>query len=207
MLIREVQLADAELLQRLISGVESSSDYMLFESGERTISVEQLKARISSIETDSQSEIFMAEMDSELLGYLMAIGGNSRRTLHTVYLVIGISANSRGKGIGTQLFKYLEKWAYEHKIHRMELTVAKPNDAGIRLYKKMQFEIEGIKRNSLYIDGEYIDEYYMSKFYEMRKVEQVGCHDCVSWFISRLGNSFHQGKGRLLNCRIQYDGT
>lgn len=88
MLIREVQLADAELLQRLISGVESSSDYMLFESGERTISVEQLKARISSIETDSQSEIFMAEMDSELLGYLMAIGGNSEeRCIRSIWLL------------------------------------------------------------------------------------------------------------------------
>ncbi len=37
------------------------------------------------------------------------------------------------------------------------------NTAGIALYKKMGFEIEGTKRNSLFIDGKYVDEYYMSK--------------------------------------------
>lgn len=37
------------------------------------------------------------------------------------------------------------------------------NEAGIALYKKMGFDIEGIKRNSLYVDGQYINEYYMSK--------------------------------------------
>jgi RimJ/RimL family protein N-acetyltransferase len=37
------------------------------------------------------------------------------------------------------------------------------NIAGIALYKKMGFEIEGTKRDSLLINGEYVDEYYMSK--------------------------------------------
>jgi RimJ/RimL family protein N-acetyltransferase len=37
------------------------------------------------------------------------------------------------------------------------------NERGIALYKKCGFEIEGMKKKSLYIDGEWIDEYYMGK--------------------------------------------
>jgi len=43
------------------------------------------------------------------------------------------------------------------------LTVVTQNKAGLSLYKKMGFEIEGTKRDSLFIDGKYVDEYYMSK--------------------------------------------
>jgi RimJ/RimL family protein N-acetyltransferase len=57
----------------------------------------------------------------------------------------------------------LEEWANIQNIHRLELTVMTHNIAGIALYKKMGFEIEGIKRDSLLIDGKYVDEFYMSK--------------------------------------------
>ena len=50
-----------------------------------------------------------------------------------------------------------------HQIHRLELSVVTHNEAGLRLYKKMGFKIEGTKRHSLLIDGEFVDEYYMSK--------------------------------------------
>ncbi|WP_370452966.1 N-acetyltransferase family protein [Sporosarcina sp. BI001-red] len=73
----------------------------------------------------------------------MAIGGSSKRTRHTVYFVIGILTSHRGHGVGTHLFKHLEKWAVQHNIRRLELTVAQTNEAGMRLYRKMNFEIEG----------------------------------------------------------------
>ncbi|GAE36015.1 acetyltransferase [Halalkalibacter akibai JCM 9157] len=50
-----------------------------------------------------------------------------------------------------------------HDIHRLELTVVTRNEIGISLYQKMGFEIEGRKRDSLLINSEYVDEYYMSK--------------------------------------------
>ena len=71
--------------------------------------------------------------------------------------------SERGKGIGAKLFEALEEWANQQSIHRLELTVMTYNTAGIALYKKMGFEIEGTKRDSLLIDGKYVDEYYMSK--------------------------------------------
>jgi RimJ/RimL family protein N-acetyltransferase len=163
MLIREIKPDDAESLVNLIKQVESESQYMLFESGERNIGTEQQEKRIESMKEEGNSIIFVAEENEELIGYLIAMGGNANRNKHSVYLVIGILTQYRGLGIGTKLFKQLEEWATEHSVHRLELSVVTRNEAGLRLYKKMGFDIEGTKRHSLYIDGEFVDEYYMSK--------------------------------------------
>jgi RimJ/RimL family protein N-acetyltransferase len=164
MLIREIKLDDAESFVNLIKKVESESKFMLFESGERSISLEEQVKRIEVMRKSENSTILIAEEDKQLIGYLIAIGGNAKRNKHSVYLVIGVLAQYRGLGVGTQLFEQLEKWATEHDVHRLELTVVTRNETGIRLYKKMGYDIEGTKRHSLYIEGNYVDEYYMSKF-------------------------------------------
>ncbi|MDM5326350.1 GNAT family N-acetyltransferase [Neobacillus sp. CF12] len=163
MVIREVNNDDAEGLVRLIKQVESDSQYMLFEAGERNIEPDQQVKRIEAMKKDGKSTIFVAEEKDELIGYLIVMGGNAIRNKHSVYLVIGILSHYRGLGVGTKLFEELEKWAMVHQIHRLELSVVTHNEAGLRLYKKMDFKIEGTKRHSLLIDGEFVDEYYMSK--------------------------------------------
>lgn len=163
MLIREIKPDDAERLVNLIKKVESKSQYMLFESGERNISPEQQLKRIEAMKKEDNSTIFVAEENGVLIGYLIAMGGNVKRNRHSVYLVIGILSEFRGLGVGTKLFKHLEDWTKELSIHRLELSVVTRNEAGLRLYKKMGFEIEGTKRHSLFIDGKFVDEYYMSR--------------------------------------------
>lgn len=162
MMIRHAKAEDAEKLIELIANAESSG-FMMFEPGERKMTVEQLEKRIETMESDPTSTILLAEKDEELLGYLFVIGNSPQRTLHSVYLAIGISEKSRGKGVGTKLFERLDEWAAENNIRRLELTVMVNNRAGLALYQKMGFTIEGIKKNSLKVDGEYIDEYYMAK--------------------------------------------
>jgi RimJ/RimL family protein N-acetyltransferase len=163
MLIREIKPDDAVCFINLIKKVESESKFMLLEPGERKIVEEEQKKRIEVMKKSYNSTIFIAEEDKRLIGYLIAIGGNANRNKHSVYLVIGVLAEYRGRGIGTKLFEQLEKWTKVHYIHRLELTVVTENQAGLQLYKKMGFEIEGTKRQSLYIDGKFVDEYYMSK--------------------------------------------
>jgi len=40
-----------------------------------------------------------------------------------------------------------------------------PNVVAKHLYEKNRFEIEGIKKRSMLVDGEYVDEFYMAKLY------------------------------------------
>ena len=162
MIIRQAEPSDAEKLVVLMQQVEKSN-FMLFEPGERQIPVEVQRKRIESFREDATSSIFLAEDSEELVGYLFALGGNPTRAKHVVYLVLGVADQHRNKGIGTRLFNGLERWAKEQSIHRLELTVMHHNRAGIGLYKKIGFEIEGTKKHSLFIDGKYVDEYFMAK--------------------------------------------
>jgi RimJ/RimL family protein N-acetyltransferase len=107
--------------------------------------------------------IFVVEHENQLVGFLGALGGNYRRNHHCVHIVIGIRQNFAGQGIGKQLFETLEKWAVDHELHRLELTVMSHNERAIRLYQKMGFKVEGIKQDSLFVNGQYVDEYYMAR--------------------------------------------
>lgn len=71
--------------------------------------------------------------------------------------------NFTGQGIGKQLFETVEKWALDHKLHRLELTDMSHNERALRLYQKMGYQIEDIRWGSLWVDGKYLDEYYMAK--------------------------------------------
>ncbi|MFD2654570.1 GNAT family N-acetyltransferase [Gracilibacillus thailandensis] len=163
MIIRTIKMSDAEKLANLIVEVEQSSQYMLLEPGERENSADKQLKMIKSVQDSNNSTILVAEENQQLLGYLFAFGGNSRRNRHIVYIVVGVLAGYRGQGIGSKLFNQLDQWARLQNIRRMELTVATSNRSAVELYKKIGFEIEGTKRKALLVEGEYLDEYYMAK--------------------------------------------
>ena len=105
----------------------------------------------------------MASRTGQLVGYLVAIGGEFRRIRHRAYVVVGVLQAFTGRQVGTRLFTALEMWATCHGIDRLELTVRTDNDRGTALYKKMGCEIEGLRRRCLKVEGPFVNEYYMAK--------------------------------------------
>lgn len=165
--IREITIEDAGNFINLVKKVEMQSSFMMMEDSERNTTSEQQAKQIDSIHKQSNSTIFVVELEDELIGYLFAIGGTVRKNKHSVYIAIGILDDFHGKGIVTRLFRELEEWARSVEISRLELTVVTENKAGVALYKKKGFEVEGTKRKSLKINGKFYDEYYMSKLTEV----------------------------------------
>lgn len=166
MLIRMIREDDAEQFLQMRKQVITESPFMLREPDEWNLTVEDVRENILAHLAHGNQAVFVAEDDGKLVGFLSAEGSNFRRIRHTVYIVVGILQAYTGRGIGTQLFIELERWARQKQMTRLELTVMVNNPAGIALYKKRGFEIEGIKRRSIIVDGQYIDEYYMSKLLE-----------------------------------------
>ncbi|WP_430788857.1 N-acetyltransferase family protein [Virgibacillus flavescens] len=162
-MIREAVVSDAEEILALTRRVEEESSFMLYGAGERNSSLESMKKMLETFAEKKNATIFVAERDNRLVGYLIVNGGEARRLEHSAYIVIGIVSSYQGKGIGSALFSEMEKWARRNSIHRLELTTAVPNEAGVALYRKAGFEIEGIKKDSMRISGEFINEYYMAK--------------------------------------------
>jgi RimJ/RimL family protein N-acetyltransferase len=67
----------------------------------------------------------------------------------------GCCRNSAARGIGTKLTKKALAAARAFGLHRVELTVREHNTGAIVLYRKEGFEIEGVQRDAVLVDGVY----------------------------------------------------
>ncbi len=163
MLIRPITEADAEAYLELARAIDAESRFMMFEPSERQTTVEQQVERIRSLHASDNKLMLVAEHEGQLVGYLGAIGGDFHRNHHSVHIFLGILERFTGQGLGRRLLEETEQWAQRQGLHRLELTVMRHNARALALYQKMGFEIEGTKRDSLQVDGVYVDEIYMAK--------------------------------------------
>lgn len=159
---RNLSVDEAEQLWSLMNQLDYETKYMLYEPDERTKDLSGIESLIRD-SVEGQDFLLVAEADNKLIGYISAQKGRLNRIAHSAYIVVGILKDYRGKGIGTEFFKRLNVWAEESKVVRLELTVICENESAKHLYTNSGFEIEGIKRKSVCVDGTYLDEYYMAR--------------------------------------------
>lgn len=162
---RNLSPDEAVKFWELMNQLDYETKYMLYEPGERKRDYSKIEALIRNSAEDNDF-LLVAEGNDKLVGYISAQKGNLRRISHSAYIVVGILKDCRGKGIGTEFFRRLNIWAEEKKVTRLELTVICENEIAKHLYEKNGFKIEGIKRKSVLVDGEYLDEFYMAKIIE-----------------------------------------
>lgn len=162
MVFRSLKPDEAEAFWNMMNSLDFETEYMLYEPGERTKNL----CRIESLIEDSlhgRDLLLVAEENQELAGYISAQKGGLKRIQHTAYVVTGVRQKYRGRGIGSKFFEKLDEWAKGHQVTRLELTVLCPNTIALHLYEKNGFVIEGVKKNSMVLQGEFVDEYYMGK--------------------------------------------
>jgi RimJ/RimL family protein N-acetyltransferase len=75
-----------------------------------------------------------------------------------------------GRGVGADACNALADFAFETlKLRKIWLTAFCNNPAAVALYQKVGFEIEGTLKQHVFVDGVYIDEYFMALFPQNRK--------------------------------------
>lgn len=161
--IREIEIEDASSFLQLSKQLDEETKFMLYEPGERKTTAEQQEKMIHRFIENEYATIFVAVEDERIVGFILVNGNNIQRKRHVATIVIGILQEYNGRGIGTRVFKEVEKWAKLHDVWRLELTVMAHNTRAQALYKKAGFEKEGVKKAALIIDGKCIDEYEMAK--------------------------------------------
>ena len=159
---RKLSKIDAERFWEMMNQLDYETKYMLYEPGERKKNIPKIESLIQN-SVDGENFLLVAEADNRIVGYISAEKGGLMRIAHSAYIVVGILKEYRGRGIGTEFFQRLDAWADEKKITRLELTVICENEVAKHLYENNGFEIEGIKRKSVLVAGNYLDEYYMAK--------------------------------------------
>lgn len=162
MIIREIESRDADAFWQMQYELDKETNFMMYEPNERTKNIALIENIIQKA-VDGSNLLLIAESDTQIVGYISVQRGMPNRIKHTAYIVVGIRKAFQGKGIGTEFFRRLDLWAQQKGITRLELTVMCPNNVAKHLYEKNGFVVEGTKKNAMFVDGKYVDEFYMAK--------------------------------------------
>jgi RimJ/RimL family protein N-acetyltransferase len=149
--IRPVSKGDANALLALQHALDTESEFMLLEPGERE--PRELPGAPSSL--------IVAEGNDELAGYVEVSVLPYARAASTGYVVMGVRTAYAGQGIGKALLTAARDEAVERGLRRLELTVMTHNTRALNLYLNCGFEVEGLRRDALTVGGVIRSEYYM----------------------------------------------
>jgi RimJ/RimL family protein N-acetyltransferase len=161
--LREIVVNDYQVFNELYKAIEAESDFMLYEKDERKTTDNQQKVFLEKLASDSSSTIVLAEVDCRIVGFIGIINEGPNKKKFSRYVAMGLLNDFHGKKIGSLLMESCVEFCRKQNVKRIELTVVKDNQKAVNLYKKFGFEIEGIKKNSLYINDTFIDEYFMAR--------------------------------------------
>jgi putative acetyltransferase len=121
------------------------------------------RERVERMTSDLDNRIIVLAFDRHrVIGHLQINLATNARFRGTGDLFIYLHQDFQNAGLGAALMKEGIALARARRAHRVELTVVAENHRAIRLYEKMGFQREGLKReNYLGEDGKYHDEVEM----------------------------------------------
>lgn len=161
--VRRALEGDAALLLTHRQALMDETSFMLYEPGELQKTADQERERIVRLNARDNSLILVAVDGETIIGNLTAVGGEVRRLRHSATLALGVSRSHWGRGVGKKLLAEVIDWAERADLTRLELTVHTSNLRAMSLYLSVGFQVEGVRRNSLLVEGVYVDEYLMSR--------------------------------------------
>jgi len=107
---------------------------------------------------------FVAVVDENPVAIASIKQRQEPRLSHSAGLGMMVHPAYWGAGIGSRLMENIlelaDNWL---NLLRVDLEVNTDNEAGVRLYKKFGFEVEGTKRFHAFGDGRWADSYFMAR--------------------------------------------
>ncbi|WP_392461538.1 GNAT family N-acetyltransferase [Streptococcus parasuis] len=100
--------------------------------------------------------------EEQVLGLVSLTNIDRMNQTAVFHIMIGDSTH-RDKGIGSYATNEILRHAfYDMNLNRVELTVLESNNRAIALYEKLGFKKEGIKRDAVYKNGEFVNMIFMA---------------------------------------------
>lgn len=163
--IRQAAESDANSFLDLWDALDTETEFMLFEPNERKATLETQKAKLLNAIDSKNVRIIVLDDSSEniLAGFCAGRRSSNFRDKHALEVVIGIRQSYTGKQWGFKLLTEIEDWARSVEIRRLELSVMVTNNHAIALYSKHGYQIEGTKKNAVFLSSGFVDEYIMAK--------------------------------------------
>jgi RimJ/RimL family protein N-acetyltransferase len=122
--------------------------------------------------TDS-AHPFCIEADGRYIGFVI-LGKIDQEHLSGSYR-IGIENPAYwGRGYGTEVTRLMLRYAFETLgLHRIGLRVADYNARAARCYEKSGFRLEGVERDSFFVDGQWHDDLLMAALSDEWRTENA----------------------------------
>jgi putative acetyltransferase len=156
--IRPVRVEDAEAIWRITRQAGVIETILALPSDR----LEQRRERLAALGPDEHW--FVAEADGEAIG-LAGLSVGTGRLRHSGHVFLFVAAEHQGQGVGSRLMEALldlaDHWLL---LRRVELTVFVENERARRLYERMGFETEGLRKLSVISAGEIKDEWLMARY-------------------------------------------
>ena len=153
---------DAAALSALMAFLDEQGNISPYAPGERPGSEEDILRLIE--ETRNTGNLFIvAEEDEELIGYLLAMRGMLCSMQYMAEIEMGLLPACCDMERGAVLLDFADVWANQCGLKRLECTVQTGNYMLTHLYQNMGYKIEGVRKNSLFIAGRGVSEYYIAK--------------------------------------------
>lgn len=153
--IREIGTEDHDAYLQMLKQLDKENPFFQLPPGERI--------RVKT--GNGNRQIFVAETDGKLTGHVVINRGRYQHNRHTARLESGVLKKFQNQGVGTRLLEQAVQWAKDHDIKRLEISIMIHNLKAVYLYKKMGFQIEGMRKKSLLVNEKYADEYYMARLF------------------------------------------
>jgi len=157
--IRQIRATDAEEFRAAVDVVARERKYLYLLAAPTLDEVRQFVGR--NIEKGVPHLVLS---DGDLVaGWCTIIAPAREIQSHVGGLAMGLRPEWRDRGWGTKLLRETLAAADTFGYRRVELTVYAGNTHAAALYRKLGFVEEGVKRQSVCIDGAYLDEILMAR--------------------------------------------
>lgn len=158
-LLRALELEDAETLREMINDSEIEKNVAGWSF---PISRHAQREWIEKSNTNDKSFVFAIDLPgSGCIGIanLVDIDWKNRSASHGIKLV---NKDFRRRGIGTDTVLTIMKYVFnELQLNRLDTTIIAHNTASKKLFLKCGFKIEGLKKEALFKNGKYYDNYIL----------------------------------------------
>ncbi len=139
----------------------SETDFLMFSPEDTAARADAEEEFIKNY--DDFKQVFLARENGKIVGYLGIGRSHLSRISHVAEFTLGVLNDYKRQKIATKLIEAAEKWARDHDILRMELTVVSTNEPAIELFHNTGFEEECMRQQTVKIGNTFYDEYTMSK--------------------------------------------
>lgn len=160
--IRQMREEDVEGFRAVLDTVARERRFLLlFEAPP----LESMRASMQQ-SIISRHPRLIALDEGTVIGWCHVIPFEHAIAAHSGNLVMGLLPGYRGQRLGERLIRQALEAADSFGLNRVQLGVFATNAPALRLYRKVGFVEEGLKRRAVCIDGVYIDEIMMARLKE-----------------------------------------